>query len=114
MTDNPLPLLARVLASTSGADGLTREQVAEAAAQVAALQGRLADALRALPDSPPAARTPTPERLLSVTEAAGRLGVTARWLYRNARRLPFARKLTRRTLRFHEAGLERYIREKRP
>ena len=54
------------------------------------------------------------DRLLSPQEAASRLGVTTRWLYRNAKRLPFTRKLTARTLRFHEAGLERFIREKRP
>ena len=56
---------------------------------------------------------PNPERLISPRDAASRLGVTIRWLYRNAKRLPFTRKLTARTLRFHEAGLEKFIREKR-
>lgn len=66
------------------------------------------------PESTRRGSSEEPERLLSPAEAARRLGVSVRWLYRNARRLPFTRKLTKRTLRFHEQGLAKYIREKRP
>jgi hypothetical protein len=38
---------------------------------------------------------------------AGVLNVTPRWLYR--RQLPFARRLSRRAVRFSEAGLRRWL-----
>ena len=48
-------------------------------------------------------------RLLKPTEAAALLKVTTRWLYRHHRSLPFTRKLSRRLLRFDEAGLHRWL-----
>lgn len=51
------------------------------------------------------------ERLLTVQEAAQRLGLTEDWLYRNHGRLPFALKVGEQTLRFSESGLERWIRK---
>ena len=49
-----------------------------------------------------------PERNLDVAEAAKRLGVSERYLYRNAKRLPFARRVGRRLL-FSECELSRYM-----
>ena len=80
-----------------------------------------ADALRTLalalrgqrPVEPAVPPTPAPERLLRVDEAAAILGVTRGWLYRSAPRLPFARHLSPRVLRFSEAGIRRWI-ERRP
>ncbi len=46
--------------------------------------------------------------LLTVNEAAERLGVSVSWLYRNAKDLPFTRKLGHRTLRFDARALERW------
>jgi len=66
--------------------------------------------------SPPAIRTAAkaqPDRLLNVGEAAERLGVTSRWIYRKADVLPFTRRLGSGTLRFSERGLERW-KESRP
>ena len=92
---------------------LSPEGAASALFELGALQAALEARLRAM--AVPSSRVGQPEqdRLLTPDEAANRLGVSLRWLYRNAKRLPFTRKLTRRTLRFHEAGLEKYIREKR-
>jgi predicted DNA-binding transcriptional regulator AlpA len=45
---------------------------------------------------------------LKPEEAARALGVSVRWLYRHHRQLPFARKLSRKTLRFSESGLRRW------
>ena len=50
----------------------------------------------------------TQDHLLTVEEAAERLGVKTRWLYRRADKLPFARRLSRKALRFSEAGLLRW------
>jgi predicted DNA-binding transcriptional regulator AlpA len=56
--------------------------------------------------------TPLPERNLSATETARRLGVSKEWVYRNAQTLPFAVKIGRRVL-FSERGLERWNRQRR-
>lgn len=45
------------------------------------------------------------DRLLDAEEAASLLKVTPRWLYRHAKHLPFTRRLSRKALRFSEAGL---------
>jgi hypothetical protein len=50
-----------------------------------------------------------PDALLSVAEAASLLSVKPRWLYRNAKRLPFTRRLSRKALRFSKSGLLRWI-----
>ena len=47
--------------------------------------------------------------LLNPKEASRLMGVTVRWLYRHHRDLPFARKLSRKTLRFSEPGLRRWL-----
>src|SRR5947208_1576431 len=55
------------------------------------------------------------DRLLTPPEAAVMLGVTIPWLHRHHRHLPFARKLSRKTLRFSELGLRRWlVQQKRP
>lgn len=53
--------------------------------------------------------TPEPDILLDPIEAAARLGVTVQWLYRNAHKFTFTRKLSRKCLRFSEKGLADYI-----
>lgn len=55
----------------------------------------------------------TQDRLLTPEEASALLGVTVRWLYRHAGQFTFTRKLSRKMLRFHEAGLRRYIEQGR-
>lgn len=49
------------------------------------------------------------DRLLNAEEAAEVLGVSAGWLYHNARRLPFTRKIGAKFLRFSQQGIQRYI-----
>src|SRR5437879_10181756 len=59
-----------------------------------------------------AALTPEPEqsdRLLTVREAAKRLGVSKRYVYGHADEYPFTRRLGPKTLRFSERGLERWL-----
>src|SRR5687768_16486041 len=48
------------------------------------------------------------DRFLTTEEAAARLNVTLSWLYRHAGNLPSTRKLSRKVLRFSEAGLLRW------
>ena len=74
----------------------------------------LADVLaRTATPAEPVAQVPPRDQadtLLTVSEAAERLGVARSWLYRHATALPFARKLGHRTLRFDARGLEHWAR----
>jgi predicted DNA-binding transcriptional regulator AlpA len=49
------------------------------------------------------------DRLLTVHELAAALSVDERWIYRRADGLPFTRRLSDRTLRFSQRGLERWL-----
>jgi len=51
------------------------------------------------------------DRLLTVEEAAQKLGLSRDYLYRHAKRFPFTVRLGSR-LRFSERGVERYIRQR--
>jgi len=46
------------------------------------------------------------DRLLDAKEAAKLLSVSEDWLYRNAKKLPFSRKLGPKMLRFSQAGIK--------
>ncbi len=52
------------------------------------------------------------DRLLTVKEAAEKLGVSEDWLYRKAGKLPFTVRLGSRQVRFSERGIEKYIRQR--
>lgn len=53
------------------------------------------------------------DTLLTPAQAAALLGVTPRWLYRN-KKLPFARPIGRKTLRFSRAALQRWLALRKP
>lgn len=53
------------------------------------------------------------DRLLEAAEVATRTGMSLDWIYRNAPRLPFTRRMGSRTLRFSEAGLVRWLAQQR-
>jgi len=49
------------------------------------------------------------DRLLTAQESAQMLCVSPDWLYRNARKLPFTRRLGPKMLRFSRLGIEKWI-----
>jgi excisionase family DNA binding protein len=51
---------------------------------------------------------------LTAEQAAALIGVSRRWLYRHAGKLPFTRRISRKNLRFSEAGLRRWLAAKKP
>jgi len=53
------------------------------------------------------------DRLLEAEDAAKLLRVSEDWLYRNAKKLPFARKLEPKMLRFSSLGIQRYLATKK-
>ncbi len=75
----------------------------------ASLWGRLMTPLPALDGHSGAGEG---DRLLTVEEAAHRLGVSKDFLYRKARVLPFTVRLGPRQLRFSLRGIERHIRQR--
>lgn len=85
------------------------EHVAAALDSCADALHTLAIALRGEQDVPPLPAVSALDRLLTAGQAASVLGVTKRWIYTRAAQLPFARHLSRRTLRFSEAGLRRWM-----
>jgi excisionase family DNA binding protein len=86
-------------------------EIPAAMAQLAAWQSQLAARLAAAP-TPPAAAADGPDKLLTVEQAAERLGMTKDSLYRAAKTLPFAVRLGPGQLRFSAAGIDQYIRAK--
>ena len=53
------------------------------------------------------------DALIDAAEAGKLLGVNVSWLYKNSKRLPFARKLGRKTLRFSKMGLLKWQQSRR-
>jgi predicted DNA-binding transcriptional regulator AlpA len=86
-----------------------RARDAEAMHAQAPIAEVLRVALSELEAADGASGPPVADRLLTAEEAAQRLGVTVRWLYDHARDLTFAKRLSRKCLRFSEAGLRRYL-----
>ena len=76
--------------------------------QLSALQGAMAARLISA-DRDEAASAE--ETLLTVDEAAERLGVSKDWLFRRSRTLPFVVRLGRH-LRFSGRGIDRYLRNR--
>ena len=74
-------------------------------------QVRLNMMQHSMPPTPQHSRS-TDDRLLTVNEASGKLGVTKDFLYRNAGHFPFTVRLGTRQLRFSLHGMDRYIRQR--
>jgi predicted DNA-binding transcriptional regulator AlpA len=84
--------------------GLPAEQIPAAVAVIGGWLTQLAARQMTAPAAPAA-----DVRLLTVEEAAAKLGVTAEWLYRRAKGLGLAVKLGDGTLRFSSVALDAYI-----
>ena len=103
MTHRP-DLDAALVALEQGVHELEPAEVPGLVTRLGALLA-LAGARLTVQGAPPAG----PDRLVKIGEAAALLGMSTDWLYRNADRLPFTRRTGRRTLRFSERGLTRYL-----
>ncbi len=110
MTLAPVPSLDELVGHPGRIGELSVPVARDLLAQVIGLQtALLAHALSASsggngrPEAPAEA-----DRLLTPEEAARLLGVEVSWLSRHRRRLPFARKLSHKTVRYSEAGLRKW------
>jgi excisionase family DNA binding protein len=52
------------------------------------------------------------EALVTIDEAAVRLGVSVDWLYRRTKKMPFVVRVGHRHVRFSSSGIDRYIRNR--
>jgi len=77
--------------------------------ELEALRVRLLARLLAAHWPPRTSDQSPPDRLLTTQEASELLGVSPRWLSRRASKLPFTRRLSRKAIRFSEAGLRRWL-----
>jgi hypothetical protein len=107
MASDVVATVRTALADLVRQGALTPDQVEALVAQLEGVLGARAPA--------PAAPQPvlTEGDLLTVAEAAELLRVSPRWLYRQAKNLPFARKLSRKVLRFSRSGIIRWLATKR-
>jgi predicted DNA-binding transcriptional regulator AlpA len=115
MSGETRDLIRAVLDAPERVAEIPPESVPGLLIHLAAVQTALSARLLSAPNGQGKARaTPAePDRLLTADEAAPVMGVKPRWLYRHARQLPFARRLSRKALRFSEAGLRRYMAARR-
>lgn len=112
MTLAPVPSLDELAADPGRARQLPPEVAERFLAQVHVLEGALLGRLlaaRGTQNGQPEALDG--DRLLTVEEAARKLGVSEDWIYRRARTLPFVVRLGAR-LRCSEQGIERWCRQR--
>ncbi len=83
------------------------ESIVPMISRLAGLQTILAERLLNLPAKPNGQdpRADEEDEFLTTADAARLLNVSEDWIYRRAHRLPFARRLSRKALRFSRAGL---------
>ena len=107
--------LASLVANPSSASEVPVDRIPALVAELAseqsarsALQGALT--VRLLVSQADAAASPEPsDRLMTAEEVAVALGMTQRWVQRRARRLPFAPRISDHAIRYSEAGLKRWM-----
>lgn len=97
-------LLSRIEAE--GRD-LSREQIPSALGELERVKASLS--IRLMDPHSPASE---PDRLLTVEQAADRLGLAKDTLYRKAKAFPFAVRLPGRQVRFSASGIEKFIRSR--
>lgn len=105
-----VPTLAELLSDPGRLAALSKEAVAELRGQLARLDTLLL--ARLLTGEQYQLDADGGDRLLTAAEAAQKLGATVDWLYRHANTLPFVVRVGKKHLRFSEAGMGRYIRQR--
>src|SRR5262245_58317134 len=102
-------ILSSLLRSPASVAELSPELVQVLQAKLLGLQVALTSRLLAAPARPSKSEIVADDRLLTPLEASQVLKTSVRWLYRHANHLPFTRRLSRKALRFSEAGIRRYL-----
>ena len=113
MKEMPIKL-ADIVENPERAMEITPQAIPSLLVKLAAIQSILTALLL---DAPAKSKehtfNPEPDTLLTAEQAAKLLSVTPRWLYRHWKQLPFSRRLSRKTLRFSEAGIRKWQQTKK-
>jgi len=109
-----LPSLDEIASDPGCAGGLTVRTLAALQTRAAAVQAALAAAALAATDTVqvnggrPTRPSPAADRTLDADEIAAELGQTRRWVFRNAKKLPFLRRVSRKSVVGSAAELRRW------
>ena len=107
-----IPKLGDLIADPRKASVIPPEAVPEMRGELARLDSLLLARLLSANDNSDADGAGDGDRLLNAKEAAAKLGVSQDYLYRYSSKLPFTVRLGGRQVRFSEAGIDRYIRQR--
>lgn len=102
-----------ILGDPGWVDGLSQADAAAVLVELAQLQSAVAARLRSAPLTGTEPAPAEPDRLLTAEDVAERFGRSVAWVYRHAKHWNFTRRVTRRTVRFSEAGLRRFLAQRR-
>ena len=102
--------LDEIIACPEKVETLPSQEVMNMLLRITAIQPLLIGRLAFLGSEKKEAKSQ--DRLLTVKEASKVLGYSKDWIYRHADKLPFTKRLTPHTLRFSEAGIEKYIKNR--
>jgi hypothetical protein len=103
-----IPSLDAIAVDAALADGLPTEVLAALMQRCAIVVTTLAAQQAAQARAQSLAATSAADRTLNADEIAAALGTNRRWVFRNARRLPFVRRVSRKCVVGSEAGLRRW------
>lgn len=105
-----MPDLRELVADPRRAFELSAAEAAALLIELASLQAVVAARLSTNTAARPVSISDSDsDRLLTAEEVAERFQRSVDWVYRQAKHWPFTRRLTRRTVRFSEAGLHRFL-----
>jgi hypothetical protein len=107
-----VPELRDLLIDPKVVDELSPAEAASALVELASLQVAVAARLRVVPPGADLVPSET-DRLLTAEDVAEHFGRSIGWVYRQAKHWNFTRRVTRRTVRFSEAGLQRFLAQRR-
>jgi len=107
------PSLDALLETPAAATEIPTEAIPRLLYQLASIEQILVSRLLNTTAASATTTTSDPDRLLTAEQAASLLSVTVKWLYRHARQLPFTRRLSRKTLRFSAAGLNKWLAQRK-
>jgi len=103
----------QIAADPGTAEKISRTDATALLARLAVVQSVLTTRLLTIVvDGQEQATGQEPDHLLTVEQAAEKLGVSEDWIYRHADQLPFTIRVGDRHLRFSAQGLDRYIRDR--
>jgi len=105
-----MPTLDELITCPEKVEALSHKEAINMLARISSIQPILIGRIASIGNE--VKETKAPDRLLDVNEASKVLGYSKDWIYRHADKLPFTKRLTPHRLKFSEAGIEKYIKNR--